>query len=122
VVVADDHESYRKGLVRAIGADPRLRLVGQAGDGDEALALIGSLEPDLALLDVRMPGIDGFEVCRRVEGRPVRVVMLSAFVSEALVARAREVGAAAYLSKDATRGEICDTLVKAASEGLPDAG
>ena len=110
VVVADDHETYRKGLARAIGACEGLRLVGQASDGREALELIDRLQPHLALLDVRMPGLDGLEVCRRLKGGPVRPVLLSAYAGSALDERAHEAGAYACLSKEATRAEICEAL------------
>jgi two-component system, NarL family, nitrate/nitrite response regulator NarL len=116
VVVADDHESYRKGLARAIDACDGLRLVGQASDGAEALELIDALAPELALLDVRMPKLDGLEVCRRLQGSGVRTVLLSAYASDALEERAQEVGAAACLSKEATRTDICETLLRVAAD------
>ena len=115
VVVADDHESYRRGLARALEAHEGLRLVGQASDGAEALDLITELAPDLALLDVRMPKLDGLEVCRRLQGSGVRTVLLSAYAGDALEHRAWEVGAAACLSKEATRTEICETLLRVAA-------
>lgn len=115
VVVADDHESYRKGLARAIDACDGLQLVGQASDGAEALDLITALMPELALLDVRMPKLDGLEVCRRLQGSRVRTVLLSAYAGDALEERAREVGAAACLSKERTRTDICETLLNVAA-------
>jgi DNA-binding NarL/FixJ family response regulator len=118
VVVADDHESYRKGLARAINACDGLRLVGQASDGREALELIDRVRPQLALLDVRMPGLDGLEVCRRLRGSGVKPVLLSAYTGSALGERAREAGALACLSKEATRTEICEALIKVANESV----
>lgn len=119
VVVADDHESYRKGLTRAIEACEGLRLIGQAADGEAALALIDELDPELALLDVRMPRMDGIEVCRRVRDHPVRTVLLSAYAIDTLEERAREAGAVACLSKESTRSDICETLLRVAKEGSP---
>jgi DNA-binding NarL/FixJ family response regulator len=118
-VVADDHESYRKGLTRAIEACDGLRLVGQAADGEAVLALIDELDPEVALLDVRKPRMDGLEVCRRLRGRAVRTVLLSAYAGDTLEERARDAGAAACLSKEATRSEICETLLRVVEEESP---
>ena len=112
VVVADDHALFREGLALAISEDPSMDLVGEAGDGDEALDLIERLRPDLALLDVQMPGRDGLAVCEHVSsaGPGTRVLMLSAFDDPALIDRARGAGAHGYLSKDASRDEIRTAL------------
>jgi two-component system nitrate/nitrite response regulator NarL len=119
VVFADDHPLFRDGLARALSAHVRLELVGEAAEGVRALELIQELEPDLALLDLKMPGLDGLEVCRAVAaGSPplrTRVVLLSAYVDPGLVARAMCAGAAGYLSKDASRTEICDALLEVAA-------
>jgi two-component system nitrate/nitrite response regulator NarL len=114
VVVAEDHDAYRDGLVRAIAAAKRLELAGAAADGLEAEGLIEELRPDVALLDVKMPGLGGLELCARIaeRGLPTRVVMISAYLDPSLVTRARHAGAAAYIGKDAPRDEICDTLVR----------
>jgi DNA-binding NarL/FixJ family response regulator len=115
VVLADDHALYREGLAMALDERDELDLVGQASDGLEALALIERLGPDVALLDVQMPGDDGLGVCERLRtadpAPPTRIVLLSAFVEPALVERADRAGAAAYLSKHASRQEICDTVL-----------
>ncbi|MEA2390348.1 MAG: two-component system, NarL family, nitrate/nitrite response regulator NarL [Solirubrobacteraceae bacterium] len=114
VVLADDHALFREGLAMAIEQRDGLDLVGQATDGLEALEMIQRLEPDVAILDVQMPGVDGLGVCERLAaegGSKVRLVLLSAFVEPALVERADRAGAAAYMSKNASRQEICDTVV-----------
>jgi two-component system nitrate/nitrite response regulator NarL len=113
VVVADDHPLYRDGVVRAISSDPGLVLVGEAADGLEAEQLIVQLRPDVALLDVKMPGLGGVELCERMVrgGLPTRVLMISAYLDPSLVARALGAGAAGYLGKDASREEICEALV-----------
>src|SRR3954463_10861941 len=110
VYVADDHPVYREGLVRAIRERPNLELVGQASDGREALPEIKQLEPHVAVLDVRMPGLDGMEVLNAIKRDDLvtRVVFLSAYVESDLVYRAIAMGAGAYLSKEAARGAICD--------------
>jgi two-component system nitrate/nitrite response regulator NarL len=114
VVVAEDHEAYRDGLVRAIAAAERLDLAGAAADGVEAEGLVDELSPDVALLDVKMPRLGGLELCERIAARglPTRVVMISAYLDPRLVTRARDAGAAAYIGKDTPRDAICDTLVR----------
>jgi DNA-binding NarL/FixJ family response regulator len=108
VVVADDHAGYRAGLIRAIGAWTGLRLVGEAGDGASALRLIEEVEPDVALIDVRMPELNGLELCAQLapEHR-TRVLLLSAFVDDKLAARATASGAADCVSKQVSRTQIC---------------
>ncbi|WP_354700797.1 putative transcriptional regulatory protein NarL [Paraconexibacter sp. AEG42_29] len=116
VVIADDSDAYRSGIARAVRAHGDLELVGEAIEGDGALAAIAELAPDVALLDVRMPGLDGLEVCERLRAlnpaAATRVVLLSAYMDDAVVARAREAGADAYMSKTATRGEICSEAIR----------
>lgn len=118
VVLADDHELFREGLAFAIAQDDRLVLVGKAANGSEALDMIDGLEPDVALLDVQMPTIDGLSVCERLRSRgaTTQVVMLTAFDEPALVERARSAGAADYINKKGSRREICETLVRVGGE------
>ena len=115
VVLADNHPLFRDGLSRAISSHIGLDLVGEAADGADALALIEELEPDVALLDVKMPALDGIEVCSGLQRRDpplgTRVVLLSAYLDPALVFRAVCAGAAGYLSKEESRVEICDALI-----------
>lgn len=133
VVVADDHPLYRDGMVRAIGLSLQLELVGEAEDGATALALVEEHAPDVALLDVRLPDMDGIALCERIASRPdaaTRVLLLSAFLDPALVGRAVRAGAAGYLGKDSSREDICEALARvgvggtafspALSEGLID--
>ena len=121
VVLADDHPLFRDGLSRAISSHLGLELVGEASDGPEALALIEEFDPDVALLDIKMPGLDGIEVCasvaRRVSRPATRIVLLSAYLEPSLVWRAAVAGAAGYLSKEASRNDICDALVDVALGG-----
>ena len=116
VVIADDSDAYRSGMVRAIEAHDGLDLVGEVDGGVAALAAILELQPDVALLDVRMPGLDGLEVCERVRlaepAPPTRLMLLSAYVDDTVLARAREAGADAYLSKAASRREICAEAIR----------
>ncbi len=116
ILIADDSDAYRSGMARAIRAHEELELVGEVDGGVAALAAIVELLPDVAVLDVRMPGLDGLEVCRRIRSADpsltTRVMLLSAYMDETVVERARQVGADAYLSKAASRREICAEAVR----------
>jgi two-component system nitrate/nitrite response regulator NarL len=116
VFVADDHPLYRGAVVDAINDDARLELVGQAGDGVAALEQLVELRPDVAILDVNMPGLDGPEVARRLKGAgaATRVLFLSAYDDGTLVLGALSAGGAGFLSKDAGGREICDAVSKVA--------
>jgi two-component system, NarL family, nitrate/nitrite response regulator NarL len=116
IYVADDHPLYREGVVRAIKERPDFELVGEAGDGKQALSDIERLKPDVAVLDVKMPGVDGIRVLNAVErdGIETRVVFLSAYLDSAVVYRALAAGAAGYLSKDSNRQSICDAVAAVA--------
>jgi two-component system nitrate/nitrite response regulator NarL len=100
-----DHPLFREGLARAVSG--RFELVAQAADGREALAAIRTHEPDVAVIDLRMPGLSGLDVIGR---SPVPVLVLSAAVDSALVYAAVAAGAAGYLSKAAGRDAICDAI------------
>ena len=113
VLIAEEHPLYREGVVRAINERPELTLVGEAADGRRALELIRELAPDVAVLDVKMPGLDGLQVANAVERDALgtRVLMLSAFLDRQIVFKAVAAGAAGYLSKDAERLEITDAIL-----------
>ncbi|WP_324341717.1 response regulator [Baekduia sp.] len=111
-MIADDHETYRLGLARAIRRFGTLDLVGEASDGLQALEIVREASPDVALLDVRMPGLDGLEVARRLrELGGVHVVLLTGSATESLTAAAQAAGARALLSKDLARDDICRCLL-----------
>lgn len=118
VVVADDHPLFREAMVRAIKQRPEFELVAQAADGVLALAAIRELLPDVAVLDVKMPELDGLRVLNAVqrEALPTRVILLSAFIDGAMAFEAFALGATAFLSKDADQRQIADA-VSAASRG-----
>lgn len=117
VVVADDHPVYRKGVIRALDGHDGIEIVGEAADGRDAIALIRAKTPDVALLDVRMPQLDGPGVLEVIgdEELPSRVVFLSAFVEGAMVHDALRKGASGYVSKDASEEELCEAVLEAAS-------
>jgi two-component system, NarL family, nitrate/nitrite response regulator NarL len=113
VIIAEEHPLYREGVVRAIKERPELELVGEAADGRQALALIRELQPDVAVLDVKMPELDGLQVATAVDRDALRtrVLMLSAFLDRQIVFQAVAAGAAGYLSKEAERLEITDAIL-----------
>ena len=116
VLVADDHPLVRDGLVRALELDRRFEVIAEAGDGRDAVALDAALAPDVAVLDVRMPGLDGIRAMQAIlEQHPAtKVVLLSAFTDDAVVRTALAAGAAGYLAKGTDRQALCDALALAA--------
>ena len=116
VVVADDHPVYRDGVVRALTASGQIEVVAEAEEGRAALAEIQSQTPDVALLDYKLPGLDGVAVVHAVvrDKLPTRVLLLSAFTDSGLVYEALQTGAAGYLPKEAKRDEIVDAVLACA--------
>jgi len=118
ILLADDHALVRAGLRRLVESLPEVEVVAEAGDGHEALRLMGERQPDLALLDVSMPGLGGLEVALRAakEHPMVRVVMLSMYADPEYVRQALRAGAAGYLLKDASPGEL-ELALRAVARG-----
>ena len=118
LIVADDHPLFREAVVRALRERPDFELIGEAANGRDALEAIRALRPDVAVLDVKMPEMDGLKVLNAVrrDDLPTRVILLSAFLDGATAFEAVAGGAAAFLSKDADRRQITDT-VAAVSRG-----
>jgi DNA-binding NarL/FixJ family response regulator len=112
VVIADDHPVFRHGLQQVVGAEPGLRIVDTVGEGESALRIIRESAPDVAVLDVRMPGIDGLEVARRVavEQLPTRVMFLTMHAEPAVFERAMALGVKGYVLKDAALLEIVQAV------------
>ena len=112
VLLADDHELVRAGVRKVLESSPGIELVGEASRGDETLAKLAELEPDVLLLDLNMPGGDGFEVLRRArdEAGGTRIVVLSLHVQAEYVSRAVRDGADGYLSKDLAVQELPDAI------------
>jgi AmiR/NasT family two-component response regulator len=119
VVVADDESIIRLDLKEILEGDGYL-VVGEAARGDDALAMIRELEPDLALLDVKMPGIDGIEVARELQGSNTMVVLLTAFSQRSLIESARDAGVVAYLVKPFRSSEILPKLAALLSPSLDE--
>ena len=113
VVVADDHPLYREGVVRALSASGQVEIVAEAEDGRSALAEIQQHRPDVALLDYKLPELDGVAVTNAVvrEQLPTRVLLVSAFADSGIVYTALETGAAGFVSKEARREQIVDAVL-----------
>ena len=118
VLLVDDQELFRAGVRTIIDAQPDLEVVGEAGDGDQAVRLVADLEPDVVLMDLRMPELDGVEATRRIfapervraRSRPVRVVVLTTFDLDERAATAIRHGASGFLLKDATPAQLTDAV------------
>jgi two-component system, NarL family, nitrate/nitrite response regulator NarL len=115
VFLADDHPLFLEGMAEAVAAREDLRLAGCAADGEAATRAICGLWPAVALLDVRLPRLNGEEILRIVQDQaaPTRIVFLSAHVDCDLVYRVLAAGAVGYLSKRSDREEICEAVVAA---------
>ncbi|MEV8454279.1 response regulator transcription factor [Streptomyces sp. NPDC052095] len=120
VVVADDQELVRSGFAMILDAQPDIEVVAEVGDGDAAVAAVRRLAPDVALLDIRMPGTDGIEACRALSaGTDCRTVMLTTFDSDDYVFEALRAGASGFLLKDVRRDDLVHAVrVVAAGESL----
>jgi two-component system, NarL family, nitrate/nitrite response regulator NarL len=116
VVVADDHPLFRDGIERAVRERPELDLVAVAADGRDALAVIRALAPDVAVLDLRLPGLSGLHVLHALTRDAVatRVLLLSATGDAEVVYRAVQAGAAGYFRKEASREAILDGIAAVA--------
>ena len=119
VLLADDQRLVRSGFRMILRADPGLEVVGEAGDGIEAVALARELRPDVVLMDVRMPRVDGIEATRRLmlEPEPPRVLVLTTFDLDEYVYGALRAGASGFLLKDAPEEQLAAAIRIAADGG-----
>jgi len=108
VLLADDQRVVRDGLVLLLGLLPQVEVVGTAGDGEEAVDRAAALQPDVVLMDLRMPRCDGVEATRRLRGREpgIKVIVLTTYADDRSVIEALRAGARGYLTKDAGADEI----------------
>ncbi|HJQ07033.1 MAG TPA: response regulator transcription factor [Nocardioides sp.] len=118
VLLADDQGLVRTGFRMILSAEPDIEVVGEAPDGLETVALVERLEPDVVLMDIRMPGIDGIEATRRaVAARPgTKVVVLTTFDLDEYVYSALRAGASAFLLKDAKESQLL-AAIRVVAEG-----
>lgn len=119
VVVADDHPVVRDGLVAMLETQPDLAVVGTAATGEDALALVTTSDPDVMLLDLEMPRLDGVSVLRRLHesGARTRVIVFTVFDTDERIISAVEAGAAGYLLKGAPRADVFAAIRAVASGG-----
>ncbi|MFC9247833.1 response regulator [Streptomyces sp. NPDC057136] len=118
ILLVDDHPVVREGLRGMLNAEPDLDVVGEASSGPEGVVFCGRLQPDIVLMDLRMPGGDGVDATGEIlAAHPgMRVVVLTTYETDRDILRAVEAGAVGYLLKDASRGELADS-VRAAARG-----
>lgn len=118
-VIADDADDLRMLIRLALENDARFSVVGEAADGEEALSVVDAERPDLLVLDLAMPRMDGLEVLTRLHERfePPPVVVLSGFTNEAMIRRAMSLGAAAYVPKGRDITELPDLFAAAVGGG-----
>jgi DNA-binding NarL/FixJ family response regulator len=117
VIVADDQSAVREGLVLLLGTLPGIVVAGEAADGDAAVNLVAMVHPQVALMDLNMPGCDGVAATRRItaDHPGTRVVVLTTYADDESIIGALRAGALGYLTKDATRAEIGRAVLAAAA-------
>ncbi len=114
VVIADDHRLFAQALEAILADDGRIEVVGQARDGNEAVDFAAKLEPDVILMDIAMPGMDGFQATRVIKQAwpGACILMLTGSDSRSDVDRARTAGAAGYVTKDRIAAELIDAILE----------
>jgi len=112
VVLVDDHPVVRDGLAAILSAEPDLSVVGQAGNGEEALKLVARVEPDVVVLDVRLPGMSGIEACAALIARhpQLRVVVLTSYPNEGVLLDALTAGATGFVVKTTDRAVLREAI------------
>jgi two-component system NarL family response regulator len=112
VLIADDHRLFAEALEAILASEPEIEIVGRASNGEEAVQQALALHPDVILMDIAMPGLDGVEATKRIrrKQRGACVLMLTGSNSRSDVARAREAGAAAYVTKDRIAAQLIEAI------------
>jgi DNA-binding NarL/FixJ family response regulator len=122
-LIADDHEIVREGLRLSLSRAPHIRVVGEASDGESAISLAERRRPDVVVMDIRMPGMDGLEATKELTDRlpGTNVLLFTAFSERSLLGRGLEAGARGYLLKEATNETLVRAIEKVAvGEGYVD--
>jgi DNA-binding NarL/FixJ family response regulator len=116
VLIADDHRLFAEALEAILASDERIEVIAHAGDGQEAVKLVRELEPDVVLMDISMPVMDGIEAAEELHanGGKATILMLTGSNSRDDVDRARKAGAAGYVTKDRIAAELIDAIVEIA--------
>ena len=117
ILIVDDDPLVRAGLRLILGGSPSLQVVGEGSDGDEAVDLVTEHRPDVVLMDIRMPRVDGLEATRRLQAlpEPPRIIVLTTFDSDDLVLRALTVGADGFLLKDTPPPRMVEAILQVAA-------
>lgn len=117
VVVVDDQLLLREGIAALLETDSRMRIVGRGGNGQEAIDLVGTTQPDVVLLDIRMPVVDGIQAIREIKAQwpHIRVVILTSFVHDGYVVEGLMAGADGYLLKDASPDALISGVITVAA-------
>lgn len=112
ILLADDHASFREGLAALLGTIPGIVVAGEAATGEEAVALALAMQPDIVVMDLNMPGVDGIEATRRIVATSphIAVLVLSMYEDDDQVFGALKAGARGYLLKGADRGELARAI------------
>jgi DNA-binding NarL/FixJ family response regulator len=122
-LIADDHEVVREGLRLSLSRAPHIRVIGEAGDGDSAVSMAERRRPDVVIMDIRMPGMDGLEATKELQERVpgTAVLLFTAFGEKSLLSRGLDAGAKGYLLKEAPSQTLVRAIEKLAEgEGYVD--
>jgi DNA-binding NarL/FixJ family response regulator len=116
VLIVDDHPLFRRGLRQVVEGDPRFELVGEAGDGETALQLIEAKKPDVAALDVNLPGHSGLEIARKLQAKrsPTRIIILTMYKEEETFNRAMDLGVKGFVLKENAVEDILNGIASVA--------
>ncbi|MFF8893022.1 response regulator [Brevibacterium casei] len=115
VLIADDHGAVRAGIRMLLETSPEITVVGEAADGRVAVSMAGALRPDIVLMDVRMPVLDGVAAARELRDSGTAVLMLTSFGLDDVILAALRAGAAGFLLKNASADELIDAVLRAAA-------
>ena len=110
IVIADDHPIFRTGLRKLLESEPGLAIVGEACNGTEAVRLVGLHAPDLLLLDLAMPGLDGIEVLSAISGSPTRVIVLTAEIRQPALLKALQLGIRGIVLKESATQQLIHSI------------